>query len=70
MSAPAAKTPFYTVGRSDSETRRLLLRAPLGGGDGWAGIPWTVESMRSILPLLEQYEIATAADLEVETLGE
>ena len=70
MSAPAAKTPVYTMGRSDSETRRLLLQAPLGGGDGWAGIPWVVETWRSILPLLEQYEIVTAADLGLETLGD
>jgi len=48
----------------------MLLQAPLGGGDGWAGVPWAVESMRSILPLLEQYEIATAEDLGLETLGD
>jgi SAM-dependent methyltransferase len=48
----------------------MLLQAPLGGGEAWAGIPWAVESLRSIRPLIEQYEIATAADLDLETLGD
>jgi len=48
----------------------MLLQAPLGGGEAWAGIPWAVESLRSTEPLMEQYEIATAADLDLETLGD
>jgi len=48
----------------------MLLQAPLGGGQGWAGIPWAVESMRSTQPLMERYEIATASDLDLETLGD
>ena len=43
---------------------------PVGGPDGWAGYQYAANSLRSVLPLLEQYGIATAEELDVDTLAE
>ena len=48
----------------------MQVQAPLGGGEGWAGIPWAVESIRSIQPLMEQYGIISASELDLDTLGD
>jgi SAM-dependent methyltransferase len=48
----------------------LLVQAPLGGGDAWAGFPWAVESFRSMLPLLERFDVATASEIDLDTLGD
>jgi ubiquinone/menaquinone biosynthesis C-methylase UbiE len=49
---------------------RLELHAPLGCHAEWAGYEWLAESLRSVLPLMEQYGIVTAQELGVETLAE
>jgi SAM-dependent methyltransferase len=49
---------------------RMTLHAPMGCHAGWAGYAWLAESLRSVLPLMEQFGIATAQELGVETLAE
>lgn len=44
--------------------------APVGGPETWPGYEFTVNGFRSILPLLEEYGIATAEEVDVETLAE
>ncbi len=48
----------------------MLMQAPLGGGDGWNGYEWAAESIRSILPLMAQYDIALGHDIDLETLAQ
>jgi ubiquinone/menaquinone biosynthesis C-methylase UbiE len=47
----------------------MSLHAPLGGALAWPGFDYGADSFRSLLPLLEQYGIATAAEVDVETLA-
>jgi len=48
----------------------MVLHAPMGCHADWAGYEWLAESLRSVLPLMEQYGIVTAQDLKIETLPE
>ena len=43
---------------------------PVGGPEGWAGYSYAANSLRSVLPLLEEYGIATAEEVDVDTLAE
>jgi ubiquinone/menaquinone biosynthesis C-methylase UbiE len=43
---------------------------PVGGPESWAGYQFAANSFRSMLPLIEEYEIATAEEVDVETLAE
>src|SRR5262249_12918014 len=47
----------------------LGLYAPMGGPADRAGYDWVVDGMRSVLPLLEQYGIATAEEVGLDPLG-
>ncbi len=47
----------------------MALHAPVGGGRDWPGYDYSAESFRSFLPLLEQYGIATATEVDVDTLS-
>ena len=47
----------------------LSLHAPLGGAPDWAGFAYAQDSFRSLLPLLEEYRVATAAEVDVDTLA-
>jgi hypothetical protein len=49
---------------------RLSLYAPMGGAADWAGYEVVVGGVRSCLPLLETYGIATAEQVEIESLSE
>ena len=49
---------------------QMAHHAMLGGPPDWPGFEMTAELFRSILPLLEQYGIATAQDVDVETLAD
>lgn len=48
----------------------LHFEAPMGGPEGWSGYDYLENSFRSILPLLEAYEITTAEELDVDTLAQ
>ena len=43
---------------------------PVGGPDGWAGYQYAANSFQSLLPLLEEFGIATAEEVGIETLAE
>ena len=47
-----------------------LREYPVGGPEGWAGYSYAANSLRSVLPLLEEYGIATAEELDADTLAE
>ena len=42
----------------------------MGGPEDWPGYEYLTNSFRSILPLIEAYGIATAEELDIETLPE
>ena len=48
----------------------LHFETPMGGPAAWPGYEFLANSIRSILPLMEKYGIATAEEVEVETLAE
>ncbi len=47
----------------------LHFEAPMGGPENWPGFAYLENSFRSILPLIEAYEIATAEEVDVDTLA-
>ncbi len=47
----------------------LQFEAPMGGSETWTGYPYIAQSFRSLLPLLEEFGIATAEEVDVDTLG-
>jgi SAM-dependent methyltransferase len=48
----------------------LRLYAPMGDGPDWPGYEWVIQGMRSVLPAVEKFGIATAEEVGLETLGE
>jgi len=44
--------------------------SPMGGPPEWPGYRGMVETMRSVLPLLEHFEITTAEKLDLDTLAD
>ena len=48
----------------------LHFEAPMGGPPDWPGYAYLANSLRSLVPLMEAYEIATAEELDVDTLAE
>ncbi len=48
----------------------MHFESPVGGPEGWAGYSFIANSFRSLLPLLEEFGIATAEEVGVETLAE
>jgi len=48
----------------------LHFEAPMGGPEDWHGFAYLENSFRSMLPLIEAYEIATAKEVDVDTLAE
>ena len=48
----------------------LHFEAPMGGPEDWPGFEYLANSFRSLIPLLEAYEITTAAALDIDTLAE
>ena len=49
---------------------RTELNAPLGGGPRWGGYEFAAGTIRTLLPLLERFGIATTEEVGVETLVE
>ena len=48
----------------------LQYSAPLGGPETWIGYQFIVAAFQSILPLLERFEIATAEEVDLDTLAQ
>jgi SAM-dependent methyltransferase len=49
---------------------RMELNAPVGGGPRWGGYEFAAETLRTLLPLMERFGIATAEEVGVDTLAE
>jgi ubiquinone/menaquinone biosynthesis C-methylase UbiE len=47
----------------------MVLHAPLGCHSDWTGYDWMAESIRSLLPVLENFDIATDEVVDVATLA-
>jgi len=50
-------------------TPQLHLDAPIGGRPDWAGYAYIAESIRSILPLMQKLGVATAEEVDIDTLA-
>ncbi len=48
----------------------MHLQSPIGAGEEWVGYRYMVTIFQSLLPLLEKYGLATAEQVDVDTLGE
>ena len=51
-------------------TPQLRLESPMIAGDDPAGYAWAADSLRSMLPLTLRFGIATAEEVDIETLAE
>ena len=49
---------------------QLRLDAPVGGGEDWPGYAYVADTVRSLLPMLEQMGLVSAEDVDVETLAD
>ena len=47
----------------------LHYEAPMGGSEDWPGYEYLANSFRSLVPLMEAYDIATADEVDVDTLA-
>jgi SAM-dependent methyltransferase len=47
---------------------RLRKDTPIGGGPDWPGYTLLAESLRSLLPFVEQFGTTSAAEIDVDTL--
>jgi SAM-dependent methyltransferase len=65
MAAPLNRA-FLAAGLGEPE---MAVHTPLGDGDGCSGYEWFAESLRSLLPMLEQYGIVTAEILDPDNLA-
>jgi len=48
----------------------LHFEAPMGGPADWPGFEYLANSFRSLVPLMEAYGIATAEEIDIDTLAE
>ena len=48
----------------------LQYSAPVGGPATWAGYQFIADGFRSLIPLMQAYEIATAEEIDVEMLAD
>ena len=48
---------------------QMRFEAPLGGGSNWDGYDYLANSVRSLLPALLKFNIATAADVGIDSLA-
>jgi ubiquinone/menaquinone biosynthesis C-methylase UbiE len=49
---------------------QLRLDAPIGGGPDWPGYAYVADTVRSLLPMLEQMGVVTAEEVGVDTLAD
>ena len=57
---------FVEVGLPPPE---MHLHGPIGAATDWSGYRYMVTIFQSLLPLIEKYGIATADEVDIETLG-
>ncbi|MDX1631720.1 MAG: hypothetical protein R3234_07655, partial [Thermoanaerobaculia bacterium] len=49
---------------------RMELFAPIGGGSDWGGHEYFTETLRSLMPVVEELGIATPEEVGIDTLAE
>jgi SAM-dependent methyltransferase len=49
---------------------QLRLDAPVGGGEDWPGYAYVADTVRSLLPMMEQMGVVSAEDVDIETLAD
>jgi ubiquinone/menaquinone biosynthesis C-methylase UbiE len=49
---------------------QLRLTAPIGGGPEWPGYAYVADTVRSLLPMLQQMGLVTAEDVDIDTLAD
>jgi len=50
-------------------TPQFVLEAPVGGGPGWPGYEYVTETLRSLLPALQQITGLDPAEVQIDTLA-
>lgn len=55
---------------ADLPAPQVHLEAPMGGGPDWAGYAYMAAAMRSILPLLLKFGVATVEEVAIDTLAD
>jgi ubiquinone/menaquinone biosynthesis C-methylase UbiE len=61
---------FDTYLKAGLSAPKMEVNSPAGGGSEWEGYKLAAETVRSMLPLMVKFGIATAEEVEVETLAE
>jgi ubiquinone/menaquinone biosynthesis C-methylase UbiE len=49
---------------------QLRLDAPVGGGEDWPGYAYVADTVRSLLPMMEQMGAVSAEDVDIDTLAD
>jgi ubiquinone/menaquinone biosynthesis C-methylase UbiE len=49
---------------------QLRLDAPVGGGEDWPGYAYVADTVRSLLPMMEQMGLVSAEDVDIDTLAD
>jgi hypothetical protein len=49
---------------------QLRLDAPVGGGEDWSGYAYVADTVRSLLPMMEQTGLVSAEDVGIDTLAD
>ena len=49
---------------------KLDYKAPMGGSEDWPGFQYLAASFRSMMPLIEKFGLATAEEIDVDTLAD
>ena len=57
---------FLEAGSSEPQMR---FEAPIGGGSDWDGYDYLANSVRSLLPALVKFNIATADEVGIDSLA-
>jgi ubiquinone/menaquinone biosynthesis C-methylase UbiE len=56
---------FQTAGLG---TPHLEYFAPIGTGPDWLGYQWLVEGIRTFMPTIQQFNLASVAEIDIDTL--
>ncbi len=61
---------YGTLLEAGLPTPQLRYEAAVGTGPDWVGYEWWAETVRTFLPLIQQFGLATEEDIGIETLAE
>jgi hypothetical protein len=48
---------------------QMQVEAPMGGGPDWLGYEYLTETLRTLLPVLQRFNVPGAADVQIDTLA-